>query len=634
MSLIGELKRRNVLRVGFAYLAGAWLVIQIAETLFPAFGLGDAAVRLVVIVLAIGLLPALIFAWVFELTPEGLMRESEVVRDSSVSAETGKRLDRAIIVVLGIAVVYFATDKFLLSPQREAGLADSATPVVDEEAQVEQQAADPRPQQSVAVLPFVNLSGDKDNEYFSDGLTETLMHMLGQISELRVSARTSCFAFKGKNVDVREIGSALGVANVLEGSVQKAGDRIRITAQLVRADDGFHLWSNSYDRTLDDIFAIQDEIATRISGNLEVTLTDSQKARLTERAALNADAYERYLKGRYFWNQRTNEGYRNAIEMFRQAIDLEPNYARAYVGLADAQAFVEVPGVSSIEQYETAFGTISKALEIDAELGEAHATMGLLLQNKDWDFAGAERQYREAIELSPSYASAFHWYGELLTQLQRIDEALGMLRQASALDPLSSAIRSDIGLTRYFARDFDSAIDALQQSIAADPSFGRTYHYLAKVLAHVGRYDEAVLAQQKAWVLSGDDPQEVDRRVHALEAALKESGGRAYWRQQLQLAEASRGPDWPVDVAELYVRLGERDRALALLEEGLTARKFAMLFLKVEPAWDDLRDDPRFQNLVRQIGFASASALLADAAVPGVGPRRFAPGEAEITVRR
>jgi tetratricopeptide (TPR) repeat protein len=345
----------------------------------------------------------------------------------------------------------------------------------------------------------------------------------------------------------------------------------------------------------------------RISGNLEVTLTDSQKARLSGGDALNADAYERYLKGRYFWNQRTNEGYRNAIELFEEAIDLDPDYAQAYVGLADAQAFVEVPGGSSMAQYETALGTITKALDIDETLGEAHATMALLLQNKDWDFAGAERQYRQAIELSPSYASAFHWYGELLEQLQRTDEALEMLEQASELDPLSSAISSDIGIAWYYARDYDRAIAALEDSIAADSSFSRTHHYLAKVLAHVGRYQQAVVAQQKGWLLAGDDPEEVEQRILQLNAAAEAADGEQYWRQQLVIAEASPGSDWPVDVAALYARVGENDKAFELLEQGLAARKFAMLFLNVDPAWDGLRDDPRFEDLMRRIGFNPAS---------------------------
>lgn len=599
-----ELKRRNVLRVGLAYLAAAWLLIQIADTLFEVFGLGDAAIRIVVIVLAIGFPPALIFAWVFELTPQGLIRESGVEPGTSITHHTGKKLDRVITVVLALALVYFAVDKFVLLPQREADLIESATKAGIEQAREEERArAAQTPNESIAVLPFVNLSGDQDNEYFSDGLTETLIHMLSQISELRVSARTSSFAFKGQSIDVREIGVALGVANILEGSVQKAGSRIRITTQLVRAIDGFHLWSNNYDRTLDDIFAIQDEIAISISSNLEVTFSDKQKTRLAEQNTLNADAYERYLKGRYYWNQRTNEGYRNAIELFQQAIEIEPTYARAYVGLADAQAFVSVEGVSTMEQYGIALDTVTKALELDESLGEAHATMALLMQNKDWDFAGAEAQYRRAIELAPSYASAYHWYGELLSQLRRHDEALDSLRQASALDPLSSAISSDVGIALYFARDYERAITALRSSIAADPTFSRTHHYFAKVYAQIGQYTDALLADQKGWLLAGDDPDAVEQRIERLRAALARSGAEGFWRERLAIAQSARGPDWPVDAAELHARLGERDQSFALLERAFAAKKFAILFLNVEPAWDGLRDDQRFHDLVRRIGF-------------------------------
>ncbi len=607
MALYQELKRRNVLRIGLAYLAAAWLLIQIADTLFEVFGLGDAAIRIVVIVLAIGFPPALIFAWVFELTPEGLMRESSIEREKSITYHTGKKLDRLITVVLSVALVYFAVDKFVLSPQREADLIKSATQAGIEQAREEERAKAAEPQsESIAVLPFRNLSGDQDNEYFSDGLTETLIHMLSQIAELRVSARTSSFAFKGQSIDVREIASALGVANILEGSVQKAGSRIRITTQLVRAIDGFHLWSSNYDRTLDDIFAIQDEIATSISSNLEVTFSDTQKTRFAEQSTLNADAYERYLKGRYHWNQRTNEGYRNAIELFQQAIEIEPGYARAYVGLADAQAFYSVEGVSTMQQYGIALDTVTKALEIDESLGEAHATMALLMQNRDWDFAGAESQYQRAIELSPSYASAYHWYGELLSQLQRLDEALDAMRRAAELDPLSSAISSDVGLTLYLARDYDRAIASLRDSIEADPTFSRTHHYLAEVHAQLGQFSEALLAHRRGWLLAGDDPEEVERRVDGLRDALARDGAEGFWRQRLELAQSARGPDWPVDAAKLHARLGDREQSFALLERGYAERKFAMLFLNVDPAWDGIRDDQRFRDFLERIDFPAA----------------------------
>lgn len=613
MKLLAELKRRNVLRVGLAYLAGAWLLIQVTETLFPVFGLSDAAVRVVVIVLVIGFVPALVFAWVFELTPQGLMRESEVDRSKSTTVATGKKLDRAITVVLALALMYFAFDKFVLSPQREADLVESATQAAIEQALEEERAKQASsPHESIAVLPFVNLSGDEENEYFSDGLTETLLHMLAQLPDLRVSARTSSFAFKGKNVDIRDIALALGVAYVLEGSVQKAGNRIRITAQLIRADDGFHLWSNNYDRTLDDIFAIQDDIATRISSNLKLTFSDNENNRLAKRHTPNAGAYELYLKGRYYWNQRTNDGYRKAIELFQQAIELDPNYARAYVGMADSYAFLQVEGVSQLDQYEKALGITKRALEIDDALGEAHASMGLLIHDKDWDFAGAELQYRQAIDLSPSYASAYHWYGELLGQLQRFDEAFEVFGRAVALDPLSSAISSDVGLSWYFARDYDRAIAVLRKSIEADPTFSRTHHYLAEVHAHLGQHAEALLAQQKGWLLAGDDPAEVEQRITALRDAMQRSGPRGFWQAQIELAQASRGPDWPVDVAAMHARLGDSDQAFALLERGFSARLFAMLFLNVDPAWDGIRDDPRFRELVRRIGLPSLSAVSPD----------------------
>ncbi|MGB5346571.1 MAG: tetratricopeptide repeat protein [Woeseia sp.] len=604
MSLMAELKRRNVLRVAFAYLAGAWLLIQIVETLFPVFGLSDGAIRAFVIIVAIGFVPVLVLAWVFELTPEGLMRESEIDRDQSISAATGKKFDRVIVAALALALTYFAVDKFVISAQREAQLVESATQVGLEQAREEQGAPDAAAlYESIAVLPFLNLSNDKENEYFSDGLTETLLHMLSQLPDLRVSARTSSFVFKGQQVDVRDVALALGVAHILEGSVQKSGSRIRVNATLIRAADGFNLWSNKYDRTLDDIFAIQDEIALRISSNLNSTLSDGNKARLAERYTSSPAAYELYLKGRYLWNQRTNQGYRKAVELFQQAIDLDPNFARAYAGLADAQAFLEVPGVAPARQYEIALGVLRKALEIDDSLGEAHASMGLLLQNKDWDFAGAAKEYQRAIDQMPSYASAYHWYGELLVQLRQFDEAFELYRQAAVLDPLSPAISSDAGLAWYLARDYERAIAELRKSIDADPTFSRTHTYLAGVHAELGQYAESIAALQQGWLLAGESAADVERKITRLRAALESSGPQGFWQQQLELALSSPGPERPVDTAKLYARTGASDEAFALLEKAFADRLFDMLYLNVDPAWDSLRDDPRFDDLLRRIGF-------------------------------
>lgn len=461
---------------------------------------------------------------------------------------------------------------------------------------------------SIAILPFLNGNGDPDTDYLAEGISESITNDLSGIQSLRVMAQDSVRRYRGRQVEARTVGDELGVRMVLTGMITSRGEQLRIQAELIEARTGAQLWGQQETRNREELLDMQNDIATRISRSLKVELSDTEKTRLAERYTPNAGAYESYLKGRYYWNQRTNEGYWRAIELFRRAIDLDPNYARAYVGLADSEAFLEIEGVPPRNQYQTALEILDKALQIDDTIGEAHASMGMLMQNKDWNFAAAENEYRRAIDLTPSYASAYHWYGELLVQMGRFDEAFELYSQASELDPLSSAIHSDVGLAWYFARDYERAITELRKSIESDPSFSRTHHYLAKVYAQVGQYAEAVDAQQKGWLLAGDNPDDVARRIAGLRRALERSGARSFWEAQLEVAQTLRGSDATVDVAELYARLGNRDRSFALLERAFDSRLFALLFLKVDPAWDELRDDPRFRDLLVRIGFPSAAA--------------------------
>jgi len=516
------------------------------------------------------------------------------VTTASEPAATPSKLPRRglWIGVAACALILIVVGAFWLGRKRAAG--SSAAPTM---------AVGP----SIAVLPFTDMSPGKDQEYFTDGLSEELLNVLANVSGLRVAGRTSSFQFKGKNEDLRVIGQKLNVATLLEGSVRKAGNHVRITAQLVSVADGFHLWSETYDRELTDIFAVQDDIARSVSSALKVRLlAKDEPPKAPQRG--NAEAYNLYLKGRYHWNERTPEGYRKAIGFFREAIDIDPSYARAYVGLADSHAFLEIDGVPARDRYQKAIGIVRKALEIDETLGEAHASMALLVQDRDWDLAGAEREYQRALELSPNYASALHWYAELLVQRGRFDEALDHYRRALEVEPLSSAIGSDFGIALYYARRYDQAIAELTKVIEADPKFSRTHHYLARVYAQLGRYREALDEQQKGWLLAGDDPDSVARRTAAIREALGRSGALGFWQQllklKLEVEKTSRPSDWEHDVAALYVRLGNRDEALAWLERAYAKRTFELLFLGVAPEWDKLRGDPRFDDLLRRIGLS------------------------------
>ena len=306
MTLFNELKRRNVFRVGIAYVIAAWLIAQVLQLVFESFGTPDWVMKTVLVLLAASLPVVLFFAWAFEITPEGIKRESEVDRSQSITTQTGRKLNGAITGVLVVALAYFIFDKFVLDASRDAALVEATRQEVSEQA-AEIAEAPVEMDKSIAVLPFVNMSGDQENEYFSDGLTEELLNALARNKELKVTGRTSSFAFKGKNTDLREIGQTLGVAHILAGSVRKAQNRVRITAQLIKADDGYHMWSDTFDRELNDIFAIQEEIATRVANELMPTLLGDTEGQLVHRDTDNVQAYEAYLRGQYLFERNSDD---------------------------------------------------------------------------------------------------------------------------------------------------------------------------------------------------------------------------------------------------------------------------------------------------------------------------------------
>ena len=427
-----EVKRRNVLRVAIAYLAVSWLLIQIVETLFPIFGQSDALIRLVVILLAIGFPLALIFSWLYELTPDGLKLERDVDRSRSVVQHTGKRLDRAIIFVLTLALGYFAFDKFVLEPDRAAEREETVAKQARSEALVESYG-----ESSIAVMPFVNMSDDANNEYFSDGISEELLSLLAQIPQLRVISRSSAFAFKGKDVSIPAVAEQLNVAHVLEGSVRKAGNRVRITAQLIEARSDTHLWSGTYDRELDDIFAIQDEISAAIVVALKKSMGLHLGAAPAAYATASMEAHEAYLRGRYLIAQRTPSSEKAAVREFAKAVSLDPEYALAYAELSLATRRLSFRGeMPDAEAVALATPHAERAMALDPTLAQAHAATGYVWVTPD-TIEVAISHFRRAIELNPNYSDAHLWLGNWVGVLGQYDEHYSLQEKAVRLDPLS-----------------------------------------------------------------------------------------------------------------------------------------------------------------------------------------------------
>jgi serine/threonine-protein kinase len=459
----------------------------------------------------------------------------------------------------------------------------------------------PAATRSVAVLPFVNASPDPENEYLSDGITDELIDALAKIDGLRVSSRTSVFALKGKPLDVRAVGALLGAAVVIEGTVRKAGQRLRITAQLTSTDDGRLLWSQRYDRKLVDVFAIQDEIAGTIVGTLRATSFADLAEPVPKRYTDNLAAYGLYLKGRYAWNKRSQEGVIEGIRYFEQAIAEDPNYALAYTGLADSYALhVDYSSVPVTEWFERAKGYARKALALDESLAEAHASLAWSLFIYDWDWEGAGREFRRAIELHPQYATAHQWFAFLLASQGKHEEALLEGHTALELDAGSVSIRRGMGWLYYYARRYDQARYHLQRAIEMNPTAVESRRILALTLAHQGQLHEAERVLRDALAL----PAAGAYTMAELGWVLARAGHRAEAEDLLRQLEARAREGYvsPVPFATLHLALGDVERSLDCAERAYAERRGWLAYFAVNPILDPLRDEPRFRALVRKMG--------------------------------
>jgi TolB-like protein/Flp pilus assembly protein TadD len=578
-----ELKRRNVYKVALAYIVAGWALSQGIAQVLPVFNVPNWIIRLIVLLVIIGLPIALALAWMFEITPQGIKR-TETADAMLISARQKQRAWIYVVVVGGfLSIGLFLLGRYTAQTPRQSETATGAALL----------------QKSIAVLPFENLSGNPENAYFTQGIQEEIVTRLAKIADLKVISRTSTQNFKSSPENLAQIAKQLGVANILEGSVQRSGDQVRVNVQLIKAATGAHLWADTFDRKLIDIFAVESDIATTIAQTLQATLTGSEKTSIAKRTTANTEAYELYLKGRFFWNKRTGADLRTAIEYFNQALGKDPNYALAYAGLGDSYGLLPIYGVASpADSFPQAKAAAKKALELDDTLAEAHCSLALVLQFYDYDIEQSLKEFERAIQLNPNYATAHHWYGELLVALGRFEEGISELKRAQQLDPLSLIISADLGEVHTKARQYDKAIEQLRKAIEMDPRFYRAHWSLGKALQLKGRLNEGIAEYRKAVELN-DDPFSL--------ALLGQAYARAGQREEAQkilarLSDAAKSRYVSAySFALLYLALGDKERAIDELERTYRERFGNAFSLKADPMLDDLRGNPRFEALVQKV---------------------------------
>jgi adenylate cyclase len=586
-SFIAELRRRNVLRVGAAYAAVAWLLIQVAQTLFPLFGLGATAVRSVVVVLAVGLLPALIFAWAFEFTPEGLKRESEVDRSQSITPQTGKKLDRVIMGVLALALGYFAVDKFVLAPQREQAATEAGRAEGRTESLVKSYG-----EKSIAVLPFVNMSADKDQEYFSDGISEELLNLLAKIPKLRVISRSSAFSFKGQNLEIPEIAKRLNVAHILEGSVRKAGNKVRITAQLIDARSDTHLWSETYDRPLDNIFAIQDEIAAKVVERLKVTLLGE----VPKVAQTDPETFALFLQARYLGLQGTAESYERSNALYEQALAIDPNYAAAWAGLARNCINQTFNGLRPMDEgYPLAREMLQKALAIDPDHAPAHARLGVIAIYEN-DLAAAARHMERALALEPANLDIIGNAAYLLFILGRVDEAIELAEYVTAQDPVNPLGHTNLGWFQRAAGQWEKAIASNRTALQLSPGNMGSHYEIGVALLFKG---EAQAAQEEMQ----QEPSE-PFRLAGLAMTHHALGQTTESDAALEQLIAKYEVEWSYRITTVMAYRNEPDRVFDGLAKVVEYKSDGLAVIPIENLLANVHADPRWLPFLRKIGKA------------------------------
>jgi TolB-like protein/lipoprotein NlpI len=589
LSFFAELKRRNVVKVSIAYIVMAWLVLQVADVVLNNIEAPGWVFQVIMLLLGLGLPVAIFFSWAFELTPEGLKLEKDVDRTESITHQTGRKLDFMIIGVLVAALGYFAFDKFVLDASRDAALVEAAT-----QAGVEQAASEDTSRESdnsIAVLPFVNMSDDASNEYFSDGISEELLNLLAKVPELKVAARTSSFSLKGKDLQISEIGKVLKVAHVLEGSVRKAGNQVRITTQLIKTDDGYHMWSQTYDRSLDNIFAVQDEIAASVVDQLKVTLL-GETPKATE---VNGEAYALFLQARQLGRLFTIDGFDQSNALYEQILEVAPGYATVYTELGSN--YINQAGIGMLSVSEAtnrARETIKKALEIDPQNGNAHALLGWIAMIYENELPEAAKHFQKALVLDPRDLRVISNSAVLAASLARMEEAVTLMEYVAERDPVDPKAHGNLALAYALSGQPEKSIESSQASLRLSPGRIGQHETLSMAYLMKGEPESAMEAIEQEEYEEGRDTM----RAMVLYSLAHE----AEFEEALQLMISRWSEESPGRVASVYAWSGQLDDAFEWLDKAIAINDSNLVRAPVDPTLANLHVDPRWMSFLERIG--------------------------------
>jgi len=581
-NFFAELKRRNVYKVAVAYAIVGWLLVQIATQVFPFLEIPNWIVRLVIVLVAAGFPIALVIAWAFELTPEGIKRTEDV--DLAASARQPRKYIWIFVVIVGAAL---SVGLFFIG--RYTGRTTASA------------AGTELPAKSIAVLPFESLSEEKGNAYFAEGIQDEILTRLAKVADLKVISRTSTQHFKSAPDNLPQIAKQLGVTNILEGSVQKANDQVRVNVQLINALTDAHLWAETYDRKLTDIFAVESDIAKTIADTLQAKLTGSEKIAIAKKPTENPEAHELYLKGRFFWNKRTAADLRKSIEYFNQAIAKDPGYAQAYAALAQSWKLLPAfNGGAPNDCFPQAEAAAKKALALDDTSSTAHAALASLKGLNGFDYPGAIAEYERTLQLNPNDATTRQWFAnDALANVGQTEREIAELKRAVELDPLSLVINSNLGVAYIHAGRLDEAIAQLRKTVELDGTFYYARYNLAQALELKGLISEATAEYQKTMSMTEDPvPLGMLGRLYASHGQKDEA------LKLLQKLRQNREQGYTAAyaLALIYVGLGDRNEALNWLEQGYREHDgFNIGPIRVDPLLAPLHGDPRFEALAERI---------------------------------